>query len=103
MTHRTFIVVPVCNPSCPPHQACVNNVCVGTGSFGISLTWSRPGDGDIYVTTPSQKLIYFKNRGPGPLTDDGFLDVDNRNGTGPENVFWNSTAPAGTYHICFDQ
>jgi len=93
----------VCVPECPSNQACANGVCVGTGELGISLTWSRAGDGDIHITTPNDRWIYFKNLGPSSLTDQGKLDHDNRNGTGPENVFWNSTAPTGVYHICFDQ
>lgn len=70
------------------------------------MTWSRPGDGDIVVTTPNNNIIYYANKGPSVLTDDGELDVDNKNGTGPENVFWsNSTSvpPTGVYYVCFSQ
>jgi hypothetical protein len=93
----------VCVPECPTYQTCSNGVCVGVGEFGISVTWSRPGDGDIHVTTPSQKWIYYRVKGPSASTDQGQLDHDDRTGTGPENVFWNVTAPIGVYHICFDQ
>jgi len=34
------------------------------------------------------------------------LDVDDKTGTGPENIFWsNSTSapPSGTYYVCFSQ
>jgi hypothetical protein len=93
----------VCAPACPAHQVCSNGVCVGSGQFGISLTWSRAGDGDIIVITPSGKSIMFQNKGPSVNTDQGQLDHDDQNGTGPENVFWNQTAPSGIYHICFNE
>ncbi|CAF4707405.1 unnamed protein product [Rotaria socialis] len=76
---------------------------VGSGEFGISVTWSRPGDGDIVVTTPSRKSIYYGNKGPSVATDQGQLDHDDTRNTGPENIFWNVTAPTGVYHICFQQ
>ncbi|CAF4755829.1 unnamed protein product, partial [Rotaria magnacalcarata] len=93
----------VCVPACPTYQACSNRVCVGSGEFGISVTWSRPGDGDIVVTTPSRKSIYYSNKGPSAATDQGQLDHDDRSNTGPENIFWNVAAPTGVYHICFQQ
>ncbi len=98
-----FIVLPVCVPACAANQACSNGVCVGVGEFGITVTWSRPGDGDIHVVTPSGGWIYYNNKGPTAATQQGQLDRDDRINTGPENVFWNGTAPTGVYHICFDQ
>lgn len=98
-----FIDVDVCVPTCSSNQACSNGVCVGVGEFGITVTWSRPGDGDIHVQTPSGKLIMYNNKGPSTSTDNGQLDVDDQRGTGPENVFWNGTAPIGVYNVCFDQ
>jgi hypothetical protein len=97
------IAIDVCVPACSSYQACSNGVCVGVGEFGITVTWSRPGDGDIHVQTPSGKLIKYNNKGPSASTDNGRLDVDDQHGTGPENVFWNETAPSGVYNICFDQ
>ena len=70
----------------------------------MALTWSRPGDGDIVVATPSGRNIFWQNRGPTAATDNGFLDQDDQAGTGPENVYWPSSGPnppAGTYHMCF--
>ncbi|CAF1979010.1 unnamed protein product [Rotaria magnacalcarata] len=93
----------VCVPACPTYQACSDRVCVGSGEFGISVTWSRPGDGDIVVTTPLRKSIYYSNKGPSAATDQGQLDHDDTSNTGPENIFWNVTAPTGVYHICFQQ
>lgn len=92
-------------PSCIITQVCVNGVCVGNGNFAFSLTWSSPGDGDLVVTTPNNKTIYYGNRGPTSDTDYGRLDVDDRTGFGPENIFWNQsfTPPTGNYHVCFQQ
>ncbi|CAF1086490.1 unnamed protein product [Adineta steineri] len=41
--------------------------------------------------------------GPNAETEFGHMDKDDRKGTGPENVFWNTTAPTGIYRLCFDQ
>jgi uncharacterized protein YfaP (DUF2135 family) len=30
----------------------------------------------------------------------GKQDRDDTSGTGPENIYWESTPPTGTYHIC---
>jgi uncharacterized protein YfaP (DUF2135 family) len=70
--------------------------------------WSRIGDGDIVVETPNSNIIYWGNAGPSSSTDQGQLDVDNTNGTGPENVFWSnntssSVPPTGVYNVCFSQ
>ena len=83
---------------------CLRGVCVNTGNLGMSLVWSRPGDGDIYLTTPGNRTIYYGNRGPSVITDGGFLDMDDQNGTGPENIYWptnSTTPPVGTYYICW--
>jgi uncharacterized protein YfaP (DUF2135 family) len=72
------------------------------GTLVISLTWSRTGDGDLIVRTPSGKTISRKNRGPNTNTDQGQLVNDTKTGTGPEDIFWNkNTAPlSGIYSIC---
>lgn len=58
------------------------------------------------VATPNNKIIFYDNSGPSSATDQGELDVDNTNGTGPENVFWSnsgSVPPTGIYYVCFSQ
>lgn len=69
------------------------------------MTWSRGGDGDIVVRTPTGKLINSNNRGPSVSTDQGELDRDSTN-RGPENIFWDPsngvTPPIGTYYVCFE-
>ncbi|NTX05785.1 DUF4215 domain-containing protein, partial [Myxococcus sp. CA040A] len=92
-----------CGNVCVQGTACSSGVCLGTGNLQFTATWSRSGDADIYVRTPTGKLIYFLNKGPSEATDFGQLDVDSR-GTGPENIFWaaDRTPPSGTYNICFE-
>jgi len=84
----------------------VNSACVGIGYLSFTLTWSRNGDGDLVITTPNNKRIYYDNKGPSTDTDQGQLDRDDRTGTGPENIFWsynyNSTPPTGVYYACFE-
>ncbi|CAF1474363.1 unnamed protein product [Rotaria sp. Silwood1] len=97
-------VTKICSPPCSPYQQCVSGVCVGRGTLSFTLTWSRPGDGDIVVTIPNGNTIMYNQRGPTIQTNYGQLDVDDRTGTGPENVYWNFTEPArGTYFVCFQQ
>jgi hypothetical protein len=77
---------------------------LNVGYLACALTWSRPGDGDIVVTTPNNRTIYYHNKGP-TNTDGGILDRDDLVGTGPENVYWpisGSLPPTGTYYICFE-
>ncbi|MEZ4408390.1 MAG: hypothetical protein R3A52_18235 [Polyangiales bacterium] len=85
-----------CSPACGAGQTCVNNVCIGDGLFRTTLTWDRPGDLDLYVTTPGGQTISFRSRTGGG----GTLDRDDRTGTGPENVFWTTAPPLGEYIVC---
>jgi hypothetical protein len=85
-----------CTTVCNPGQACAAGVCVGGGMLRITMTWSRGGDMDLHVVTPAGREIYYANTS----ADGGFLDRDDTIGTGPENVFWSSNAPSGTYLVC---
>lgn len=85
-----------CVPGCRGHLECVNGVCVGRGALNFTLTWDVSGDLDLHVVTPRGSEIYFSNR----TGDGGQLDHDDTTGTGPENIFWKSNAPKGTYRVC---
>jgi hypothetical protein len=57
------------------------------------------------VTTPNNRTIYYKNRGPSSSTDDRQLDRNDQIGTAPENVYWSSNdtvPPTNTYYVCFE-
>jgi uncharacterized protein YfaP (DUF2135 family) len=58
------------------------------------------GDIDVWVTTPGGKSIGYTNQGANANTEMGKQDRDDTTGMGPENIFWQSTPPIGTYHVC---
>ncbi|MFY2560737.1 DUF4215 domain-containing protein [Corallococcus terminator] len=91
-----------CGYVCGAGKACSSGVCLGTGNLQFTATWSRNGDADLFVFTPTGKRIFYNNRGPNEGTGFGALDVDDLTGDGPENIFWapDRTPPAGTYNIC---
>jgi hypothetical protein len=93
-----------CDVACGPTQSCVNSMCVGSGNLQFSAMWSRPGNGDLLVKTPSGHTIFWDNVGPSPGTDLGQMDMDATDGVGPENVFWDgaTTPMSGTYYLCFE-
>ncbi|CAF2747167.1 unnamed protein product [Rotaria sp. Silwood2] len=104
MSSFLVFLAKICSPPCSPYQECVSGVCVGRGVLSFTLTWNRPGDGDIVVTIPNGKTIMYPAGKPSIETNYGQLDIDDRRGTGPENVYWNTTEPArGTYFVCFQQ
>jgi hypothetical protein len=85
-----------CGIQCGVHQACVSGVCVGSGQLRFSSTWSRPGDIDVWVTTPNGVSIGWQNQ----RADGGQQDRDDTRGSGPENIFWEANPPLGAYHVC---
>jgi hypothetical protein len=89
-----------CGVVCGANQACAAGVCLGSGQLRFTSTWSRAGDIDVWVTTPSGKSIGWTNQGANANTDMGKQDRDDTSGTGPENIYWESTPPSGAYHVC---
>lgn len=89
---------PMCRARCNAGQVCVNGICVGNGDLRFTLMWDRPGDMDLHVITPQGTEISYRVR----AGDNGNLDRDDRTGIGPENVFWASSPPQGTYLVCVD-
>lgn len=81
---------------CAAGQTCVEGACVGTGALRFTLVWDRPGDMDLHVVTPVGNEIDFRTL----AVDGGELDRDDRDGTGPENIFWDAAPPAGRYLVC---
>lgn len=70
---------------------------VGSGKIQITLTWNSEADVDLYLVEPDGHIITFfddtSNAG------DGFLDVDDVDGFGPENIFYEEDVPAGEYTV----
>ncbi len=61
-----------------------------------TLTWDQEYDADLYVDQPNGEIVYYsyKNTRLG-----GQLDVDNRQGYGPENYSITGDLPGGLYRI----
>jgi uncharacterized protein YfaP (DUF2135 family) len=74
----------------------VNVLELGTGALQISLSWDTPTDQDLYVTDPTGTIIYFGNK---TSPSGGELDRDDLDGYGPENIFWLTNTPDGTYSV----
>jgi hypothetical protein len=69
---------------------------VGTGDVQVSLTWDTETDVDLWLTEPNNNKIYYGNKNS---STGGALDFDNTSGYGPENIFYQNTAPSGTYKV----
>ena len=85
-----------CGVTCTASQVCSNGSCIGNGHLRFTLNWDRPGDVDLHVVPPCGTDIFFQHRSD----CGGELDRDDTTGTGPENTFWRTTAPSGTYLVC---
>lgn len=68
---------------------------LGTGALQISLSWGTATDQDLHVIDPFGEEIYFADE---TSSSGGFLDRDDTNGFGPENVYWQN-APDGKYIV----
>lgn len=71
----------------------------GYGDIQVNLTWDNETDLDLHVIDPNGYEVYFGNdSSPYGM----FLDIDDVDGIGPENIFWsmeNTSAPLGVYSI----
>ena len=72
----------------------------GYGDVQVTLTWDNTSDLDLWVTDPTDELIYYGNS---TGASGGHLDVDDTDGYGPENIYWEAgTAPSGLYKVQLD-
>lgn len=70
------------------------------GVLQIGISWNTNlTDVDLWVYDPSGELIYFEN--PNSVSG-GYLDRDDVDGFGPENVYWNAPIPDGEYSVIVD-
>lgn len=70
------------------------------GVIHVAMNWNTDGtDIDLWVTDPNGERIWYSN----PTSNSGgYLDRDDLNGFGPENIYWMSGAPDGTYQVSVD-
>tara|TARA_R110000868_G_scaffold223053_3_gene474848 strand:+ start:2867 stop:4318 length:1452 start_codon:yes stop_codon:yes gene_type:complete len=67
------------------------------GVLQFGLSWNTPGtDIDLYVTDPLGSTIYFES--PNSASG-GYLDRDDTDGFGPENIYWQNNIPEGVYRV----
>ncbi len=59
---------------------------VGSGEFQVSLTWNTTADLDLWLNQPDESRIWYQ--APTSEASGGQLDVDDTDGYGPENIFF---------------
>lgn len=70
---------------------------VGSGGIQVTLFWNQENDIDLWLIEPDDNKIYYAARNS--VAGDGFLDFDNVTAYGPENIFFDTNIPAGTYNV----
>jgi len=71
-------------------------VTLRTGALQVTLTWDQANDIDLHVIEPGGSHVYYASK----TGTTAFLDVDNVQGFGPENVYVpQGSAVAGDYQI----
>ena len=69
---------------------------LGTGSLQVSLSWDTETDQDLYVVDPNGEEISYTTTFS---SSGGQLDRDDTDGYGPENIYWEESAPDGDYSV----
>ncbi|UTF58910.1 YfaP family protein [Gilvimarinus sp. DA14] len=80
-----------------PAEVEIKAVEVGSGELQITLSWDSNADVDLHLEEPGGNTIYYGN--PNSAEGDGYLDVDDIDGFGPENIFFDTDIPGGEYTI----
>lgn len=74
----------------------VKGVDVKIGDPQFTLIWEGQADLDLHVQEPGGSHIFWPPENQHGAQG-GELDVDNREGPGPENIFWAGRGPSGAY------
>jgi hypothetical protein len=79
----------------------VNSIMLGGyGDIQITLGWNNTSDLDLWVTDPNNETIYWAESSS---SSGGWLDYDDTDGYGPENIFWDSgNSIPGVYKVEVD-
>ena len=76
---------------------------VGIGEINVRLEWNAEADLDLWVYDPCNNRIYWVAKSATCQSSLGQLDLDNQCGdfvmSRPENIFWRSNPPRGTYRM----
>jgi hypothetical protein len=89
----------------PPPCMGIPTPAVGIGTVNVRLEWSVRADLDLWVVDPCGQTIYFGATSRTCQNSLGQLDQDNTCGGTvgrPENIFWSTNAPRGTYKVYVD-
>ncbi len=78
-------------------QSLTGTLALGHGDVQINLTWTNNADLDLFVIDPNSEEIFYNHA---KSISGGILDRDDRDGYGPENIYWPpGEAPDGIYQI----
>lgn len=80
-----------------PASTTIRAVDVGGGQFQVTLAWDTTADVDLHLTEPDGNKIYYA--APNSAAGDGYLDRDDTDGFGPENIYFEENIPAGEYTV----
>jgi len=76
---------------------------VGVGALNVRLEWNAPVDLDLWVVDPCGNKIYWDHEQDTCNSSVGRLDLDNWCSNlvlgRPENIFWRTAPPVGTYKV----
>jgi hypothetical protein len=67
-----------------------------SGVIQIGLSWNTTVDIDLHVVDPFGEEIYYNHPAS---SSGGYLDRDDVDGFGPENIYWTENIPDGTYKV----
>lgn len=80
-----------------PETMALDDLPDSDGVVHISLNWDTPAtDIDLWVTDPNGEKIYYETP---TSSSGGYLDLDDVDGFGPENIYWGNGAPEGKYYV----
>lgn len=74
----------------------LNDLSDSEGVIQVGLSWNTTADIDLHVEDPFGEKINFTNTSS---QSGGYLDRDDTDGFGPENVYWTENIPDGTYTV----